>query len=460
MSKKQDIVNWEDPALKRWLGTIMRKGTLYNYRSAFRVYTLFTGSTASALIDEALEDVKRDPRERQDVVLKRLIQFFNWLKTEYPLKRSKGKGKYEVVGKGISDKLSHMYVGAIRSFYSTFGVTVRMKGRHSLPRPRVQNKRMKVAAEQVRVLVDHARTPRDRAIILTLFQSGMDVSTLCTLKYRNVAEALAKNEHPLRLDLYRPKTGVEFYTFLGRDAVQALKAYLADMQARGVKFKHDMALFLKERGKQALTTNLVQNMMRNVVIKAKFIDKENNGRAFNPLGPHALRESFGSIMINSGVPDTIVDFWLGHSIGEMAEAYKSVQAESLKKMYLERERLISVSAQKVDVEELKTKLRAELEQSNRQLQIMVNNLVTDNMMLKNEINSLKQKDEEHSRRLDKLREETTKRAVTEYIVNDAEESGWSPNEIKRLREVLKRSRNLDEMFVRFKRLKDREFETS
>jgi len=458
MSKKQDIVNWGDPALKRWLGTIMRKGTLYNYRSAFRVYTLFTGSTASALIDEALEDMKRDPRERQDVVLKRLIQFFNWLKTEYPLKRSKGKGKYEVVGKGISDKLSHMYVGAIRSFYSTFGVTVRMKGRHSLPRPRVQNKRMKVAAEQVRVLVDHARTPRDRAIILTLFQSGMDVSTLCSLKYGNVAEALAKGEYPLKLDLYRPKTGVEFYTFLGRDAIQALKAYLADMQNRGVHFKHNMSLFLKERGKQALTTNLIQNMMRNVAIKAKFIDKENNGKAFNPLGPHALRESFGSIMINSGVPDTIVDFWLGHSIGEMAEAYKSVQAESLRKMYLERERLISVSAQKVDVEELKTKLRAELEQSNRQLQIMVNNLVTDNMTLKNEVSGVKQG-------LEKLRREfseevpakTRKQSIKEFVSSLAEDH-WSPNELKRLDETLERAREAVES-VRFKRLKDKEFET-
>jgi len=50
-----------------------------------------------------------------------------------------------------------------------------------------------------------------------------------------------------------------------------------------------------------------------------------------------LRESFGSIMTNSGVPDTVVDFWLGHEIGEMAEACKSVRFESLKKMYLDRE---------------------------------------------------------------------------------------------------------------------------
>lgn len=381
---KQDLVSWEDPALKRWLGTITRKTTRYNYRSAFRAYTLFTSMTASALVDEALEDAKRDPREKRDVVLTNLIKFYHWMKKEYPVK-SRGKGEHEVVKHGVSDKLAHTWVNAVRSFYATFGVTVRMKGRHALPKPRVKNKRMKVSAEQVKVLVDHARTPRDRAIILTLFQGGMDVSTLCSLKYGDVAEGLTINEHPFKLELLRPKTGVEYYTFIGKDAVEALKAYLSDVKSRRVQLRHDTPLFLTERGKQPLNTHNVQSMLRGVAIKAGFIDEENNGKDFNPLGPHALRESFGSIMINSGVPDTVVDFWLGHSIGEMAEVYKGVQFESLRKMYHERERLLSTSAAKVDVEELKAKLRSEIEQQNRQLQLMVNNLVTENMDLKQRI---------------------------------------------------------------------------
>jgi len=318
-----------------------------------------------------------------------LIEFYRWLKTDYP-RKSGGRG-IRIVGKGVSDKRANSMVNAVRSFYSTFGVTYRMKGRHALPKPRVENKRMRVAAEQVKILIDHARTPRDRAIILTLFQSGMDVSTLCSLRYRGVAEGLKNEEHPLKLELYRKKSGTEYYTFLGKDAVESIKTYLADAKARGKKFQHDTPLFLKERGKKGLTTNLVQNMMRNVALKSGLVDEKNNGRAFNPLGPHALRESFGSIMINSGVPDTVVDFWLGHAIGEMAEAYKSVQAESLKKMYLERERLISISTPKVDVEELETKLRAEVEQQNRQLQVMVNSLVTENMDLKNRVRSAEQK---------------------------------------------------------------------
>lgn len=381
---EKDHVNWNDPTLKRWLDTITRKGTRYGYRTAFRAYTLFTGMTGSSLIDEALEDAKRDPRQKRDIVLQKLITFYKWCKTEYP-RKSRGKGQHEVVGKGVSDKLAHMFVSAVRSFYATFGVTVRMKGRHALPKPRVRNKRMKVSAEQVKILVNHARTPRDRAIILTLFQGGMDVSTLCSLQFRDLAEGLEKNEHPLKLELYRPKTGVEFYTFLGKDAVEALKAYLADLKARGVQLQHDTSLFLKERGREGLTTNLVQNMMREVAVKAGFVDKKNNGRSFNPLGPHALRESFGSIMINSGVPDTIVDFWLGHSIGEMAEAYKGVQFPSLRQMYLDREHLLSVSSSRLNEKELEEKVSLKVDQRVSALRRLIADYATENQDLKQRI---------------------------------------------------------------------------
>jgi len=163
-----------------------------------------------------------------------------------------------------------------------------------------------------------------------------------------------------------------------------LKAYLADMKARGAQFKFNTPLFMKERGKQAMTTNLVQNMMRSVALKTGFINEENNGKAFNPLGPHALRESFGSIMINSGVTDTIVDFWLGHSIGEMAEAYKSVQFESLKRMYLEREQLLSVSSSRLDEKQLEDKVSEKVDERVDVVRRMMRRLEDENMDLKNQ----------------------------------------------------------------------------
>jgi integrase len=408
--KVKDASYWEDPVLKRWFDTIVKSGTRDNYRAAFRCYAKYAGLTPGQMIDEAVEDSKKDPRQRRDILLTRVLGFYAYMKNDYE-RKSRGSGIHKVLGKGVSDKLAIMYTAAVRSFYATYDLTVRLKGRRRIPKARVTNKRMIVGSEQVKVLVEHARSPRDRALVLVNFQGGLDASTLCSIKYGDIAEGLAKNEHPLKLELQRPKTGTDFYTFLGHDAIEALRAYISDMKQRGVIFTHSMPLFLQGKSKNGMFTQNVQKMMQELAVRSGFIDTQNNGHEFNPLGPHALRESFGSIMTNSGVPDTIVDFWLGHAIGEMAEAYKSVQFESLKQMYLAREKLISISAQKVDVEEIKEKLRSEVQEQSKQLQLMVNSLVTENMDLKNRMQQVERKlsdFEKHFSELNKTLQELEK----------------------------------------------------
>ncbi|RLG99208.1 integrase, partial [Candidatus Bathyarchaeota archaeon] len=376
-------VDWDSPYLKRWLGSITRSGTRAVYRSAYRMYAKYTGLTAEQLVDEALEDARRDPREKTDIVKQRLIGFYNWLVNEAP---KRGPGGRKTGGRGLSSKLAHTYVNAIRSFYDTFGVVVKLKGRSALPKPRVTNKRIRLTNMDVKRLLDHCRSPRDRAIILCMFQSGMDVSTLCSLKYGDVAEGLKRGDHPLKLNLYRQKSGTEYYTFLGRDACEALNAYLNDLKAKGIRLTYNDPLFLKE-GKKALRKepikpNLVQKLMRELAVKAGFVDKNMNGRAINPLSPHALRESFSSIMTNKGVPKTITDFWLGHEIGEMARAYQEAQYEDVKRMYLEREPYISVTAGS-NLEKVR-----EIEQRERQLQNSLNALTAENLELRRKIQLL------------------------------------------------------------------------
>jgi hypothetical protein len=114
------VVNWEDPALKRWLEPISRRGTRYTYKCAFKAFSTFSHMNASALIDEALVDMKKDPRERQDVVLAKLIRFHAWLKNEYP-KKSRGAGLHHVVSKGVSDKMADLFVNAARSWQPSLG---------------------------------------------------------------------------------------------------------------------------------------------------------------------------------------------------------------------------------------------------------------------------------------------------------------------------------------------------
>jgi thymidylate synthase len=94
-------VDWTEPELVKWLGNTTRKGTRSVYRNAFGMYVQFTGMTAEQLIDEAIEDFKKDVRQRRAIVKTRLLNFYHWLKEEYP-RKSRGKGKHKILGKGVS----------------------------------------------------------------------------------------------------------------------------------------------------------------------------------------------------------------------------------------------------------------------------------------------------------------------------------------------------------------------
>jgi len=346
-------VDWNDPALKRWLDSITKKTTKFNYKSAFRNYAEFTGLTATELIKEAHKDRQLSPLEQKDVVIQRLTKFHTWLTTEAE-KVTRGKGEHKIKGRGLTPRSAVMKVNCIRSFYSTFHITVKLRGRHRIRNGRVRNKRMIVNAEQVKFLVQHARSIRDRAIILVNFQGGMDASTLCSLNYEDIAQAVETSEHPFKLELLRQKTDTEYYTFIGKDAVEALKAYIADQEARGTEWNLESPLFTKERRAtdERITPNLIQNMMKEVAISSGFI-KKNNGKDFNILGSHALRESFSSLMLNSGVPRPIVDFWLGHTRTNLDTAYMTIDEKKAREMYAKREHLLNINETSEKSEELR-----------------------------------------------------------------------------------------------------------
>ena len=184
-------INFNNPILQRWTGTISKKSTRSSYKTAFRAYIKYAKKTPSVLIDEAIEDSMKDAREKRDVVKVSLLGFYQYLVNEHPVK-SRGKGEPKIIRNGVRSKTAHAWVNAVRSFYGTFDIFVKLKGRSRLPPARVANKRLNFTTMDVKALVDHARNPRDRAIILTLFQSGMDVSTLCSLKMKDIAEGLKK----------------------------------------------------------------------------------------------------------------------------------------------------------------------------------------------------------------------------------------------------------------------------
>jgi len=337
------------------------KETKKVYLIALNTYCKYRGLNPKQLIDEIEEDRKKPRRERGEVEFK-LKEFHEWLLNEKD--KMMGGWKPRKVGKkGLSPKRANMIVNTVRSFYKINGFPVLNLRLPKAP-PLKKNHKLTLRAEHVKKLVDHSPTIRDKAIILMLFQSGMDISTLISLNYGDVARGLENDECPLAIHVVRKKAGIEYTTFIGRDAIDALKAYLNKRRQKQGEIKYDEPLFVKEReikGDKRITRNAIDKMLKQVAVLSGVVSKEEMERAdMNPCRPHALRGAFSTIMKLQGVNNEIVEYWMGHAI-PYESAYMIPQEEELRRIYAEHEEALSINRATEQIKKLEQKFDGKME---------------------------------------------------------------------------------------------------
>jgi site-specific recombinase XerD len=326
---------WVYPEAVKWLEPITKFNTKKAYADALVRFMEYTGLNPTQLIDEAENENKKELRQRQDIVKSRVVGFYNWMLKDAPKKDG---------SKGYTPKQAVAWSGAIRGFYRVFGFLTSMRGVSKLPKPKVVHPRRILNVAEIKRLVDFTMNLRDKAIILTMFQGALDVSTLCSLNYGHVASGLESGESPLKIsNIYREKAGTSFYTFIGHNAIDAINIYLSDLRSKGIILSPSDPLFLKDKieKKERIESNLVQKSLREITIRAGLVSKK--AKANEQINPHALRESFGSIMGSHGLPDNMIDFLMGHSVGELAEVYQRYQADLVKGEYARREIFLSTN---------------------------------------------------------------------------------------------------------------------
>ncbi|AGK61399.1 Site-specific recombinase XerD [Archaeoglobus sulfaticallidus PM70-1] len=333
-----DLEQFEE--VEKWLNNV-KGGSKPTYRAGLTLFCQWCGLNPAQLLDEAEEDRKKSRRERGKPEA-RLMEFYNYLINE----------------KKVAKKTATLYFTAVRSFYKWNGFPLNVKTPKAAPKK--ENRKAVITPEIVKKLVDHASTLRDRAIILFLFQGGFDVSTLCSLNYGDVKNELEAEKIPMMIHVVREKEEVEYFTFVGRDAVEVLKAYLNDRRAKGEELKYDTPLFIKDKAKrrkgERISPHHIQNMLRETAIKAGLITKEEMDKVdFNPYRPHALRAAFSSILRLNGFDPVLVDFMMGHSIPYNG-AYLIPPPEKVRQMYAEVEAQLSISTAVKDVSEIEEKL--------------------------------------------------------------------------------------------------------
>ena len=155
---------------------------------------------------------------------------------------------------------------------------------------------------------------RDRAMLETLYATGLRVSELVNLQLYEVSF----NDNVLRA---LGKGSKERLVPLGEVAIDWLGRYLNEARSDIIKGQQSDALFVTARG-GAMTRQAFWHLIKRYATQA----------AIDPakLSPHVLRHAFATHLLNHGADLRVVQLLLGHADISTTQIYTHVARERLK----------------------------------------------------------------------------------------------------------------------------------
>jgi integrase/recombinase XerD len=157
---------------------------------------------------------------------------------------------------------------------------------------------------------------RDRAMLETLYATGLRVSELVGLKLT----AVNLNDGVLRVT---GKGNKDRLVPLGEEAVQWLQRYLSDARPLLLNRKLSDAMFVTARG-DGMTRQAFWYLIKRHAHSAGIT---------RPLSPHTLRHAFATHLLNHGADLRVVQMLLGHSDISTTQIYTHVARERMKQLH-------------------------------------------------------------------------------------------------------------------------------
>jgi integrase len=209
---------------------------------------------------------------------------------------------------------------------------------------------------------------RGRAIILCAFQSGLRNSALRALCYGDVKEHLQTAHVPVTIHVNLKmrqripqacKEDAEYYTFLGKEASQALMEYVEWRTKKLGEIEDDAPLFLPyesfsqgERKKNHLSEDSLQRMIKRAARRTKI-------KEWRYLRFHSLRKSFRSVLdagyVDGGqMAEDDKEYLMGRGLPRAKEPYHNANVETLAQRYMKLD-WTYLSKQAASVEQLRKK---------------------------------------------------------------------------------------------------------
>jgi integrase/recombinase XerC len=159
---------------------------------------------------------------------------------------------------------------------------------------------------------DHAMMLRDRAVLETLYSTGIRASELIGMNREDI-------DHHGSLIRIRGKGRKERIVPIGTKAQDAIDAYLTNPS----RSAETAAIFIGPSGKR-LTARTVQRILENHRKQLGLQQK---------ASPHTLRHSYATHMLESGADLRAIQELLGHASLSTTQRYTHVNLDSLMEVY-------------------------------------------------------------------------------------------------------------------------------
>lgn len=154
---------------------------------------------------------------------------------------------------------------------------------------------------------------RNRAIIETLYASGLRVSELTTLSLSNIFF----KEELIRVS---GKGNKQRIVPIGKIAKKYIELYLEQRDLQKINSKYQDILFLNRNGK-SLTRQMIYTIIKRLAEKANILKQ---------VGPHTFRHSFATHLLENGADLRTIQVLMGHENITTTEVYTHLDTQHLR----------------------------------------------------------------------------------------------------------------------------------
>ena len=226
------------------------------------------------------------------------------------------------MGSGVSRRTTARKLSCLRSFFRFLCREGQLTDNPAavIPTPRLERRLPSFLDEQhARRLLDappvsHWRGLRDRAILETLYSTGVRISELIGLNRDDVDDIAG-------CIVVRGKGKKERLCPVSQTALKAIGRYLTKRPAKGGRVLQ--ALFISQKGTR-LTVRQADRLVRDYVRQVGLPPT---------ISPHSLRHTFATHLLDRGADLRSVQELLGHASLSTTQIYTHVTAQRLKKIY-------------------------------------------------------------------------------------------------------------------------------